>query len=90
MQVDPIKPKLIAPGTNLLTLKYDETLSTFAFNLYLRPYTKIAVDTDPSVVDIKRDGWKFPHHVHYSRPAEVATLTELPLSMAPKVPVEFK
>ena len=36
MQVDPIKPKLKAPGTNLLTLKYYEPLSQFAFNFNLR------------------------------------------------------
>ena len=39
MQVDPIKSTLKAPGTNPLTLKYDEPLSTFAFNSSLRRYT---------------------------------------------------
>jgi len=38
VQVDPIKPTLKAPGTNLLTLKCDEPLSTFAFNFNLRRY----------------------------------------------------
>jgi len=38
VQVDPIKHKLKAPGTNLLTLEYDELLSTFAFNLNLRRF----------------------------------------------------
>ena len=40
MQVDPIKPRLKAPGRNLLTLKPDELLSSFAFNLNLRHYDK--------------------------------------------------
>ena len=40
MQVDPIKPTLKAPGTQLLELQYDELLSCFAFNLNLRRYIK--------------------------------------------------
>jgi len=39
VQVDPIKPKLKTPGTNLLTLNCDEPLSTFAFKFNLRRYT---------------------------------------------------
>jgi len=39
VQVDPMKPMLKAPGTNLLTLKHDEPLSIFAFKLDLRHYT---------------------------------------------------
>ena len=42
MQVDPIKLTLKALGTNLLTLKYDEPLSTFAFKFNLRRYTEPA------------------------------------------------
>jgi hypothetical protein len=34
-----MKPKIKAPGTNLLTLKYDEPLSNFAFNFNLRHYS---------------------------------------------------
>ena len=41
MQVDPIKPKLKAPRTNLLTLKCDELLSTFAFKSNLRRYSEV-------------------------------------------------
>ena len=41
MQVHPIKPKLKAPGTTLLTLKCDEPLSTFAFKINLRHYTSV-------------------------------------------------
>ena len=40
MQVDPIKPMLKAPGTNLLTLKDDERLSNFAFKFILCRYNK--------------------------------------------------
>ena len=38
VHVHPIKPTLKAPGIYLLTLKYDEPLSTFAFNFSLRRY----------------------------------------------------
>jgi hypothetical protein len=33
-----MKPVLKAPGTNLLTLKYEQALSTFAFKFYSRRY----------------------------------------------------
>ena len=36
VQVDPIIPTLKAPGTKRLQLKYDITLSSFAFNFNLR------------------------------------------------------
>jgi hypothetical protein len=42
VQVDPVKPQLKAPGTNLLTLEYDELLSTFAVKFILRRYTMVA------------------------------------------------
>jgi hypothetical protein len=38
VQVDPIKPKLKAPGTKRLKLEYDELLSSFAFKFNLRRY----------------------------------------------------
>ena len=34
-----MKPALRAPGTMLLKLRYDKTLSSFAFNFNLRRYT---------------------------------------------------
>ena len=43
VQVDPIKPKLKAPGTKRLTPKYDERLSNFAFKFKLRRYTRRSV-----------------------------------------------
>ena len=43
MQVDPVKPKLKAPGTKRLKLDHDTMLSNFAFNSSLRRY---AVDFD--------------------------------------------
>jgi hypothetical protein len=39
VQVEPIKPTLKAPGTNLVTLNHDEPLSTFAFDFNLRRYS---------------------------------------------------
>jgi len=41
-QVDPIKPTLKAPGTKRLTLKCDDPLSSFGFNVNLRRYNKAA------------------------------------------------
>ena len=40
MQVDPINPTLTAPGIDCLKLKYDEVLSSFAFNFNLRHHNK--------------------------------------------------
>ena len=40
VQVEPIKPMLQAPGTELLKLKYDGPLSNFAFRFSLRRYSK--------------------------------------------------
>ena len=40
MQVDPIKPKLKAPGTKRLKLKYDKLLSSSAFKFNLHRYIK--------------------------------------------------
>ena len=39
VQVDPIRSTLKAPGTDLLTLEYDDLLSYFAFNFDLRHHT---------------------------------------------------
>jgi len=41
VQVDPIKPTLKAPGTKLLKLECDESLSNFDFNVNLRRYTTV-------------------------------------------------
>ena len=43
MQLDPIRPKLKAPGTKRLKLKSDELLSNFAFKFNLRRYTEVPV-----------------------------------------------
>ena len=40
MQVAPIKPKLKAPGSKRLKLRYDGPLSNFAFKFNLRRYSK--------------------------------------------------
>jgi (p)ppGpp synthase/HD superfamily hydrolase len=44
VQVDPIKPTLKAPGTKRFKLEYVELLSSFAFNVKLRRYTKEEVE----------------------------------------------
>ena len=41
MQVDPIKATLKAPGSKRLILKYDELLSSFAFNFNLRRHSRV-------------------------------------------------
>ena len=41
MQVDPIKPTLKAPRTERLKLKYDEPLSSFAFNFNSCRYSEV-------------------------------------------------
>jgi len=41
VQVDPIKPTLTAPGTELLKSKSDESPSKFAFKFNLRRYVKV-------------------------------------------------
>jgi hypothetical protein len=43
-----MKPELKAPGTNLLTLKSDDPLSTFAFKFNLRRYNTAANVPSPS------------------------------------------
>ena len=40
MQVDPIIPRLKAPGIKRLKLQYDETLSIFAFKFNLRRHNE--------------------------------------------------
>ena len=54
MQVDPIKPTLKAPGTNPLTLKNDEALSTFAFKINLRRYNKEKLQADMDFCRVAR------------------------------------
>jgi len=42
VQANPIKPSTLkAPGTKRLKLKYDEVLSSVAFNLNLRRYSMV-------------------------------------------------
>jgi hypothetical protein len=48
VQIDPIKCTLKVPGTNPLTLEYDEQLSTFAFKFNLRRYAAAAYRNDPT------------------------------------------
>ena len=43
MQVDSVKPTLKAPDIERLKLLYDEPPSTFAFNINLHLYTKVAM-----------------------------------------------
>jgi hypothetical protein len=43
VQVDPIKPKLKAPGTKRLQLEFDKLLSSFAFKFILHRYIKAEI-----------------------------------------------
>jgi len=47
VQVEPIEPMLKAPGTKRLKLRYDESLSNFAFNFNLHRYNKGNDNKDP-------------------------------------------
>jgi hypothetical protein len=57
VQVEPIKPRLKAPGTKRLKLKYGKLLSDFAFNFNLRrnnkggPPLEANISTPPMIVD---------------------------------------
>ena len=69
MQVDPIKPKLKAPGTKHLKLNCAIPLSTFAFKCNLRRYTLVVTAGVDRVEDRKvwlrlevRDGPPPPPH----------------------------
>ena len=59
VQVDPMISELKSPGTNRLKLKCDKLLSSFAFNLNLRRYSKErgrAVRVDPMKLKLKPPG----------------------------------
>ena len=45
VQVDPIKLMLKPPAFKRLKLKYDEPLSIFSFNFYVRCYTMVKTGT---------------------------------------------
>ena len=49
MQADPIKPLSKPPGTKPFNLKYDESLSGFAFNFNLRRYIE-GIEDEVSVL----------------------------------------
>jgi hypothetical protein len=46
VEVDPMKPMLIAPGIKHLKLKCDILVSTFAFKFHLHRYTEADCATD--------------------------------------------
>jgi len=46
VHVDPMKPKLKAPGSTHLKLKCDELLSNSAFNINLRCYSEARTDAE--------------------------------------------
>ena len=58
MQVAPIEPTVKPPGTNFLTLKYDEPLSTFAFDSNLRHYNEAAFELWLGIGEIAKGGMK--------------------------------
>jgi len=49
VQAEPIKPTLKAPGIKRIELKYDKSLSKFAFKFHLRHYIKVLVNRIPSL-----------------------------------------
>jgi hypothetical protein len=57
VQVEPLKSKLKAPGTERLKLKYNTRLSSLDFKFNLRPYTP-ASGLAPQVVVLLWSGGK--------------------------------
>jgi hypothetical protein len=56
VQVDPIKPRLKAPGTKRLKLKHDEPPSKLAFKFSLRRYSMGLVRSGDQVVGVHAIG----------------------------------
>ena len=84
MQVDPVKPSLKAPETHHLKLNFDEVLSRFAFNFYLRRYIKGGTDVTIHGTGFVRTGREVcrfgggPHGGEVDEvPAKVLTNTKL-------------
>jgi hypothetical protein len=74
VQVEPMTPKLTAPGTQRLKLNYDNMLSSLAFHSNLRPYT-----LDAAVSGVQRD---YPDHgagvrVHVARSLRQMSIAEV-------------
>ena len=58
VQVDPMKPKLKAPGTKRLKLNYDAPLSSFAVKFNLRRYIVLQDAAKVGVYRVlRRAGW---------------------------------
>jgi len=85
VQVDPIKPTLIAPGTKRLKVNCDTLLSTSAFKVYLRRYTKdttradslegLALEVPPAAYCSPRHGMPFNTPISVYRLGEMPTQT---------------
>jgi len=77
VQVDPIKHKLKAPGTYLLTPKYDDLLSNFAFKINLRHHT--VADDDHAVASASDNGsvhvWRVEYVERKPPPGSAAAAT---------------
>ena len=58
VKVDPIKPKLKAPGTKRLKLKCDEQLSNVAFNFNVRRYNKVEARRTQVVIKQVSNKWR--------------------------------
>jgi len=75
VQVDPIKHKLKAPGTNILTLKCDVLLSTFAFEFSLRRYIKAWPNAPGGACSAAVSAVIAPEYSPRKVPAAVAAVT---------------
>ena len=73
MQVDPVKPKLKAPGTKRLKPKFDRSLLNFAFKFNLRRYSEVVTKVEPEAAappevprsrapEVKKEIRKFATH----------------------------
>ena len=91
MQVDPVKPKLKAPGTKPLKLEYDGLLSNIGFKFNLRRYSvacsesgkifSASYDKCVCVYDSERQGLTFVPN----RPISVHSFLRRALTLCPQL-----
>ena len=76
VQVDPIKPTSKEPGIELLQLKYEQVLSSFAFKFNLRRYTVgLAAHFRFNDADGEFPPVRVTNHANASAPAELVAST---------------
>jgi len=89
VQLDPIRPKLTAPGTKCSKLKYDKLLSRFAFKFDLRRCTKEKLEDAKKDVEVAEkdlgDANAAAQAATAAAEAKVGTLLSCKLPSSPNV-----